>query len=248
MSDTTPKPDTAPKARPHVFAVRIVDEGTAPNDGVRAVTQFMEARPPPEPLDERTVILAGRRLRVVLRGPCYLDAPIDDGATGEPAPDSMTPNQQAVVRGVPENDAERCVDMNLHRLLLTLNRKRAMAEIAPENAVAVLRRMKALAIGPDEQLVQLTVDGCLRSCVECAEVGLESQVLYAQPAVARRLAAAGLAVRRQLTFEGPFVEVGLHRLPTGGFGPALDSQNDADWEVADPSTFHYRVSWAKEPA
>lgn len=75
---------TAPKDCPHVFAVRIVDEGDAPNDGVRAVTQFMEARPPPEPLDERTVILGGRRLRVVLRGPCYLDAPLDSGATADP--------------------------------------------------------------------------------------------------------------------------------------------------------------------
>lgn len=248
MSDT---PDTksapaAPKDRPHVFAVRIVDEGSAPNDGIRAVTQFIEARPPPEPLDERIVILAGRRLRVVLRGPCYLDAPIDDGTTGAPSSDtdSMTPSQQAVAMVVPENDTERRVDMNLHRLLLTLNGKRAMAEIAPENAVAVLRRMKALAISPNERLIRLTVDGCLRCCVESAEVGLESCTMRLSPTVARRLAGSGLTVRE-------------HVVPTstqpGWDGPVLDPQNDADWcgasdDIRMDADIGYRVSWAKGPA
>ena len=74
-------------SRPHVFAIRIVDEG-AVNEGasIRAITEYMKANPPPEPSDERIVILAGRRLRIVLRGPCYLDAPIDsDPMAGHPS-------------------------------------------------------------------------------------------------------------------------------------------------------------------
>lgn len=230
MSDT---PDTksapaAPKDRPHVFAVRIVDEGTAPNDGVRAVTQFMEARPPPEPLDERTVILAGRRLRVVLRGPCYLDAPIESSASAQDtvADERVTP----------------------------ISRKQAVATIDLENAVDVLRRMKDLAITPNEQQVRLTVDGMLRHCVEYAEIGLETCIMGASPTVARRLAGAGLTVRRQFTFEEPFIGGdALRQVPMGGFGPVLDPQNDADWDGASDDIrmdahIHYRVSWAKEPA
>lgn len=74
------KPAAPAADRSHVFAVRIVDEGEVSGDTCRAVTQFMEPRQPPAPSDERTVVVGGRRLRVVLRGPCYLDAPIVDAA------------------------------------------------------------------------------------------------------------------------------------------------------------------------